>query len=354
MKPDRGPVPIIYFSAPALTLAALCPVLPEPWVYWGPVTIFTLVTLMGEWLSPHGLEAGPAYPPAILNGALWLNIPVLFLFLWACLMDFGAGHGQGGTIRWYHEIGLVFGMAFAMAMNGTNIAHELLHRRDSPGAAVAGRMLAALSFDWSLPVTHREIHHAHLGTGLDPASPEPGRSFWTFAARSIIFNLKRSLQLEGERLRRRTRPALHWQNRVLQTAAFSLAWVALAFVLAGGRGLALMVLAGGVARFFHEMNNYVAHYGLSRGRSSHLTWDHNSLFISGLLYNLNRHAAHHENGALPYWELVGRAGQPVLPLGYTLSFWAAMIPPLWFRMMDPAASKVKAEGSAVGGESLTS
>ena len=57
---------------------------------------------------------------------------------------------------------------------------------------------------------------------------------------------------------------------------------------------------------------------------------------ASLLYNLNRHSAHHEKANLKYWELNTYPDAPKLPYGYlTCLYTAYFFPFLFKKMMKP-------------------
>ena len=90
--------------------------------------------------------------------------------------------------------------------------------------------------------------------------------------------------------------------------------------------------------------NYVEHYGLLRQKLAsgryELTeprhsWNTNHIYSNLISFHLQRHSDHHANALRPYQALRDFAALPRLPSGYPGSFGLAMIPPLWFRVMDP-------------------
>jgi alkane 1-monooxygenase len=89
--------------------------------------------------------------------------------------------------------------------------------------------------------------------------------------------------------------------------------------------------------------NYVEHYGLLRERRPdgawepprpHHSWNANHRVSNRVLFNLQRHSDHHAHPSRRYQALRSLAGLPTLPSGYFGMFVLAMVPPLWFRVMD--------------------
>ena len=65
--------------------------------------------------------------------------------------------------------------------------------------------------------------------------------------------------------------------------------------------------------------------------------------INWWLFNLQRHADHHANASRPYYHLRPfHEHGPQLPFGYPTAILAALLPPLWFRIMDPRVDMASA------------
>ena len=65
------------------------------------------------------------------------------------------------------------------------------------------------------------------------------------------------------------------------------------------------------------------------------SWNTNHIYSNLISFHLQRHSDHHANALRPYQALRDFADLPRLPSGYPGSFGLAMIPWLWFRVMDP-------------------
>ena len=93
-----------------------------------------------------------------------------------------------------------------------------------------------------------------------------------------------------------------------------------------------------------EVINYIEHYGLTReeiapGRYVKVTpvhsWNSAHTVTSYYLFNLPRHADHHDVASRPYWKLRHIDDSPQHPAGYATMLICALVPPLWHRIMDP-------------------
>jgi alkane 1-monooxygenase len=95
-----------------------------------------------------------------------------------------------------------------------------------------------------------------------------------------------------------------------------------------------------------ELINYIEHYGLTRKHlgdgkyervQPHHSWNASHRVSNWLLINLQRHSDHHvkPDRRYPLLQTYEDEVAPHLPHGYPLMTIAAMIPPLWKRIMNP-------------------
>ena len=147
-------------------------------------------------------------------------------------------------------------------------------------------------------------------------------------------------------LARRGRPWYHRSNPIWRYLALQAAMLALAVALGGWTGLGLFLLQAITAIWQLELANYVEHYGLTRrhlgdGRYEHVrphhSWNAAHKASNWLLINLQRHSDHHyrPDRRFPLLQNYEEDEAPQLPYGYPVMTVAAMIPPLWRRVMNP-------------------
>lgn len=112
----------------------------------------------------------------------------------------------------------------------------------------------------------------------------------------------------------------------------------------GTKALALFGLAAGGAIFLLTVINYVEHYGLSRSQlasgqhvpvSYNHSWNANHLVTNATLLRLQRHTDHHMHANKPFYRLENVEGAPRLPGNYPMMVLLALLPPLWFWVMNP-------------------
>ena len=105
-----------------------------------------------------------------------------------------------------------------------------------------------------------------------------------------------------------------------------------------------------------ETVNYVEHYGLRRNKlpsgryevvSPKHSWNSDHEVGRIMLFELSRHSDHHYKATRKYQILRHMDESPQLPAGYPAAMLLSMIPPLWFKVMDPLVENIsKAEASA--------
>lgn len=116
----------------------------------------------------------------------------------------------------------------------------------------------------------------------------------------------------------------------------------------GPLGLAAFVASALIGILLLETVNYIEHYGLRRReiepgvyekvKPTH-SWNSDHTLGRIMLYELTRHSDHHYKATRKYQVLRHFDESPQLPLGYPGSMVVAMIPPLWFALMNPRVKK---------------
>ena len=266
----------------------------------------------------------------------YLYLPIQYAGLvFACWLW---SHGRLSTVD---DVGLALtvGMVSGIAIN---TAHELGHKRASLERWLSRVALAQSGYGHFF-VEHNRGHHVRVATPEDPASARLGESFYAFLPRTVSGSLRSAWELERVRLRRLGASPWTPRNDILGAWAMT---VALFAALAGAFGpvvLPYLLLQAVIGFSLLEVVNYLEHYGLlrqrredgryERTRPEH-SWNSNSAASNVLLYHLQRHSDHHANPIRRYQALRHVEEAPQLPTGYAGMILAAVIPPLWRRLMD--------------------
>jgi alkane 1-monooxygenase len=236
---------------------------------------------------------------------------------------------------------------------GMAVAHELIHRRHGYARAFGAILLASVTYP-HFAIEHVKGHHRHVGTPRDPATARLGESLYRFVPRSVVGGLISAWQIERLRLWEREAGTWSRHNVMLRYAALVLATYGAIAIVLGPLALALFAGQSLVAIAALEVINYIEHYGLLRKKSSAYeyervkpehSWDSPNRISNWMLMNLPRHSDHHLSAAKRYQSLELLTHAPRLPGGYGAMFLLALVPPLWFRVMDPRVAAARAGAS---------
>lgn len=267
--------------------------------------------------------------PAGILGLHWMaHIGLLAFWAWQ--------FARGAYAPWEGVLSAL-AVGFTAGASGIVVAHEMLHRKGGLWQFGAKSLLAAAGNVYFY-VTHVRMHHRYVGTELDYSSARKGESFYAFLLRTLPGQFRWAWQAEKERLHKLGLSPWSLSNLVLQEVV---GFVALAGIF-GGLGGAWAVLAfcvqAGVANFLLEYVNYIEHYGLARQLDEPVrpwhSWESNKYFSRFFLVDLSRHADHHLHGAKHYHKLNSMEKAPRLPTGYAGMIFLALLPGVWFRVMD--------------------
>ena len=94
-----------------------------------------------------------------------------------------------------------------------------------------------------------------------------------------------------------------------------------------------------------ECVNYIEHYGLRRASPSDRvtplhSWNAGHRLTNYFVFKLQRHSDHHAYATRRYQILRSWNQSPQMPTGYAGMLLLALIPPLWFRIMNPRITAV--------------
>lgn len=282
-------------------------------------------------------EEEPRSKRLFFDVLLYLNAPLLFAVIgWYLYLV------SQGNLSMYELLGLTLGAGIVAGANGINVAHELGHRSDRPSQVLAQIMLLPTLYQHFF-VEHNRGHHKNVATDLDPATARLGEPLFTFWWRSVTGSWRSAWGLERERLAKAGRPIWSWQNAMLRYMVFQTAWLTVIFWALGAQALPGAIGVAVVGFLLLETVNYIEHYGLRRktlsnGRpepvSPQHSWNSDHELGRIFLYELTRHSDHHYKSTRKYQILRHLDESPQLPFGYPTSIVMALIPPLWFRVMD--------------------
>jgi len=268
---------------------------------------------------------------------LFVTIPVSYASVVLCAVAIGTlGLPLWAFIMLAASAGVVSGSALT-------IGHELGHKQnflDQLGA----KIINALSGYAHFGIEHNQGHHVMVATPEDPTSARWNENIYAFAMREIPATARIAWAMETKRLEKRGYGFWHWKNDILQGYAIHAVFVGSLLFAFGLIMLPFLIIYLVIAWSQLTLANYVEHYGLLREKKENgrykpcepiHSWNTNHIVSNSLLFHLQRHSDHHANPMRPYQALRNFNELPRLPSGYPGSFTLAVIPPLWFAVMNP-------------------
>lgn len=275
---------------------------------------------------------------------LWIWAPLeLVLFLYV------ARRFALGEADLFARVAAVTSVGITTGALGINIAHELGHRSGVIDK-VCTKILFGLVCYLHFTIEHNRGHHLRVATPADPATARLGEGFWAFLVRTVPGQYLSAWHLENERLRRRGKPALHVENRMIWYSVTPLVIAAIFYAWLGPIAVVFYFSQAVIAVGLLEAVNYIEHYGLLRrelspGVYERVTpmhsWNASWPFSNWILFGLQRHADHHASAGRRYQILRHLDGAPQLPAGYPTLIPLALFPPLWRLVMDKRAIEAR-------------
>lgn len=327
----------------------------EQWIVIGYLS-FMGFFVFGDAFFGDDLSTPEYSNPRLLTFALWLALPMSLLAvlsgIWltthanawpivivtAETMPFDLVANKVATSNTQLTCAALF-CGLMLSGVGTVSAHELVHRVGDKASVCIGRWILALSFDANFSVEHVYGHHRYVATEQDPATAPRGRNVYKHILLSLWHGNKSAWQIEAKRLSRKKQVLFSWHNVCLRGYAMSITWLSLVYFLAGLNGLAFAITAGLIAKSMLEIVNYMEHYGIVRLTKQRVlprhSWNTNRRISCWTMFNLSRHSHHHAQGAVPFQKLKPMPEAPTMINGYMATMLLTLIPPLWYRLMQP-------------------
>jgi len=249
---------------------------------------------------------------------------------------------QAGEMASYERLGLTFSIGVVLGAMGINVAHELGHRSTKweQFLAKAGLLLVLYQHFF---IEHNRGHHKHVSTDKDPASARVNEWIYAFFLRSILGQVISAWNLEKQRLSKKGLPTFHWQNEMLRFFGYQLFYLGVVVGVFGWNMLPYALAIAFLGVLLLETINYIEHYGLTRktlpsGRPERVlpkhSWNSDHEMGRIVLFELTRHSDHHYQASRKYQVLRHMEDSPQLPTGYPASMLLALLPPLWFYVIN--------------------
>ena len=280
---------------------------------------------------------------SFFNYLLYLNVPLLyFVLIYSFFVvknnDFSRMEG----------IGMILNVGVVLGTLGINVAHELGHRQHKFDI-ILSKILLIPSFYMHFYIEHNLGHHKHIATPKDPATALLNENVYFFWIKSVFKSYLNAWKLEAKRLSKNNFSFWSFHNQMIQFVIIQVIYLIVIYYFGGMKCLIFLFLSGLVGILLLESVNYIEHYGLLRKIMSNgkyepvmpkHSWNSNHELGRIFLYELTRHSDHHYKSTIKYQALSHHDESPQLPFGYPGAILIALIPPIWFSIMNKKVQEI--------------
>ena len=268
---------------------------------------------------------------------LFLNIPLVFGIFFFSLNKLVLASSISDII------GIILSASIVMATNGINVGHELGHRK-SIFSRTCSKLLYLPSQYMHFYIEHNFGHHINVATPEDPATAKYKQNLYSFWVTSVFRTYLSAWKIQLRLLKLSKKGFLSIKNDMMFYTIFQIMFLVLIYNYFGLYTTILSIIMSIISFLFLETINYVEHYGLLRKKDSngryervkpHHSWNSNHTIGRIVLYELTRHSDHHFKTSKKYQVLESLENCPHLPYGYPTSILISLVPPIWFKIMNP-------------------
>ncbi|MCB0461999.1 MAG: alkane 1-monooxygenase [Flavobacteriaceae bacterium] len=312
------------------------------WLFLTPIFLFVFIPILELILDEENSnysesEVSKRAINTFFDWLLYLNLPIVYaLMIWSFFEV--ANH----PFETYEFVGLVLSLGMVLGGNGINVAHELGHRQASKERFI-GKALLLPSLYMHFYIEHNFGHHLHAATKEDPATARYKQNVYSFWLTSIIRQYFSAWKIQKRLLENYKLSFFSFKNDMFWYLVLQSLYLILVFLVFGKVVLLFAILSAITGVLLLETVNYIEHYGLLRkkkesGRYERVkeihSWNSNHVIGRIMLYELTRHSDHHFKSSKKYQILECHEESPQLPFGYPTSMVLALLPPLWFSIMN--------------------
>lgn len=254
----------------------------------------------------------------------------------------------------YLEIaGRIWVMGLLCGVFGINVGHELGHRVNRIEQFLAKALLLT-SLYMHFFTEHNKGHHKRVATPDDPSSARLGEPVYLFYFRTIIFSYLSAWNIANEEMKKKNKPIYSLSNEMIQFTFIQISFIAVIYFVFGGFVLLCFLAAAVIGILLLETVNYIEHYGLQRKQIDNSkyerampqhSWNSNHIIGRIMLFELSRHSDHHYMASRKYQVLRHHDHSPQMPTGYPGMMLLALMPPVWFYIMNRKIKTISKAGS---------
>jgi alkane 1-monooxygenase len=342
---------IAFFTAfviPALVVAGFYA--GEYWNYLAILFSFFFIPLLDHSMGTDTANVPEAEAKRVSEEFYYRLVTYVWTVLQLSFLFWGAYAVTSGKLNsLWEQVGFAVGFSLVTGGIGITVAHELGHKKSALERTFSKILLMTVCY-MHFYIEHNRGHHVLVATPEDPATARKNESFYKFWVRSVLNGYTHAWGLEAERMKRKRHSVWSGHNEMIQFAILPLLFCGVLMLVFS---LHLNRMTWEVPIFFFiqsflafsllELVNYVEHYGITRkeitpGKYERVnpvhSWNANHLLSNFFLFQLQRHSDHHAYAHKRYQVLNHYDQSPQLPFGYPTMIMLALIPPVWFGMMN--------------------
>lgn len=335
------------FIIPSLTVLGYY--LGGGWNFITLIFVFVLIPIIDEWIGKDNENVSEELAPMVSEEMYYRFVLYFWAIVQFAFLFWGVYVIAAQKMSVLEYIG--FGLSFPLVTGGVGItvAHELGHKKEKLERFLAKLLLLTTCY-MHFYIEHNRGHHVNVGTLKDPATSRKDESFYAFWFRTVKDSYLNAWHLEFERMQKKGLPKFSLKNDMIWFTVLPLAFcvlITLGFSLWKGQvvwDVPVFFFVQSVLGFsLLEVVNYIEHYGILRREiapnkyekvNTLHSWNANQLISNFFLFQLQRHSDHHAYAHRRYQTLRHVEESPQLPAGYPAMILLALVPPLWFKVMN--------------------
>jgi len=336
------------FIIPALVITGFY--LGGAWNYLALFFAFIVLPLLDHYIGIDNRNVPENQAKFVGEEFYYRFVTYLWTYLQIVLIIWGAYAVTTGKLdTFWHWLGFVLSFSLVSGGIGITVAHELGHKKAAIEKIYSKLLLMTVCY-MHFYIEHNRGHHVSVATPEDPATARRDENFFAFWFRSVFHGYLHAWKLEKESLNRKGLNAMSFKNEMILFAVLPILFcLLLTLAFSYGQGsIAWPVPVFFFAQSFFgfsllELVNYIEHYGIMRkelspGKYERVnpihSWNSSHILSNFFLFQLQRHSDHHAYAHKRYQVLNHYDESPQLPFGYSTMIMIALVPPIWFSVMN--------------------
>lgn len=331
-----------YISAYTIPIVAFLSIwLQGMYTYLTPVYVFGLIPFLELFTtaSTENLEKDTRLSKSkkrLFDWLLYLNLPLIYSILFYAIYTI-----TNNTLSFSETIGIIISTGIVLGANGINVGHELGHRFTNERFIAKALLLPSLYMHFY--IEHNFGHHLKAATTEDPATAKYNQPVYLFWITSVIGQYISAWKIQTKLLTQNNHSFFSSKNDMFWYLIITTLYLGSIYYFFDLYGFYIAISCGVIGFLLLETINYIEHYGLRRNKNNSgryervreiHSWNSNHLLGRILLFELTRHSDHHYRASKKYQILDHHDKSPQLPFGYPTSMVIALLPPIWFILMN--------------------